>query len=466
MGRNNYSKQEHAPKFPPVLLLSKDNDANKKLGTEAASKSSKSRIRTQSGDKIAIIKQQELKQRRKKLSKASHLHKGHENEEVFIQTRSVPQNSFGKQLSNFQIPLQNSSNFPFNFGEQSNFRIPLLPEKPRGLRVKQIKSMELRSNHDVDYYPSNKNDTINTHLLMNGHPFLDNNDLIDPQFSVEFLLSQKNNGNNNAELQDDHFTLINQNNDQVDIDDGPTPPKIVLLPDNKTIPFPHHRQADIHIDLNNNDDGDNLIYMGSSRASDDDDDKMTKNNNAASNFIKVVRLKNPSVSSSANSAANLRTAAKTVSMFMAEKMDYISSSATKKKDGAYLVEKKTRPPRVLLSSSINATTLSFLKSRFYSGKKRGKKSDTFLESATAKSSSTQNVELSTVLDGAKLNKTRTDDEPEMKMKITMTSSTSVGVIAKVHAHVSHCPKVKSPAEIICDIHIRDSHGHPNPQLVS
>lgn len=40
------------------------------------------------------------------------------------------------------------------------------------------------------------------------------------------------------------------------------------------------------------------------------------------------------------------------------------------------------------------------------------------------------------------------------------------VVAKVHAHISKCPKLYGAVEIICDVSVRERHGQNNPQLVS
>jgi len=40
------------------------------------------------------------------------------------------------------------------------------------------------------------------------------------------------------------------------------------------------------------------------------------------------------------------------------------------------------------------------------------------------------------------------------------------VVKKVHAHISHCPKLNAPAEVICDVHVNEGHRNPKPQLVS
>lgn len=45
------------------------------------------------------------------------------------------------------------------------------------------------------------------------------------------------------------------------------------------------------------------------------------------------------------------------------------------------------------------------------------------------------------------------------------STSSTGVVSKIHAHVSSCPKLDGPSEVICDVHIRRRHGNLNPHLV-
>lgn len=56
------------------------------------------------------------------------------------------------------------------------------------------------------------------------------------------------------------------------------------------------------------------------------------------------------------------------------------------------------------------------------------------------------------------------EEDSSSAQISRSKSAS-GIVALVHAHISHCPKLNSPTEIICDVHIREGHGVHNPQLV-
>ncbi|CAG7729874.1 unnamed protein product [Allacma fusca] len=54
------------------------------------------------------------------------------------------------------------------------------------------------------------------------------------------------------------------------------------------------------------------------------------------------------------------------------------------------------------------------------------------------------------------------ESPELE--VTTGNGINSGVVSKVHAHISHCPKLYGPVEIICDVNIRERHGNPNPFL--
>lgn len=371
---------------------------SKKVGS--AVRKSRSRVKANSGGKIAIIRQQELKQIQKDSRKSpsspkitasnSHGSSLWNEDEVDMQSDKDSMQAKSKLLEN---------------SEQNSFQIPVL-----GLRVASMRMsrpnllLQLQSNYEPDIAP-------NTQNLRQKHPLiLNNNDLVDPQIPL-------NNDHNDNNYKEGHFTLINlNNNEQVEVGE----------------------EDQAHIPPSDLDNQDSLIGPDSDLGTNHNDITTPANSSNSSNsiadYVKVVRVRGPKggttlISRNDTDLTFLPTAEKTMSMFMAQKMVELDEASP-----------SNNPPRLLLSSSITAQRLAFLKDKSKSKKRFHK---LLAQKAVQK-----------------------EDESPLKMKMTMTSSSSRGVIAKVHAHVSQCPKLKAPAEIICDINIRDSHGHPNPQLVS
>jgi hypothetical protein len=519
-----------------LIPVSKSKAEKSGLGTEMT----KSRIKSNAATKVAIIRQQELKKMQKERPKTTSttVSSLDDDEEVFLKPlsgQSIDKLTKKKLLAS-KVTERDIRKLKYaslsNIGRpahKSEFKIPVLPKpkqnnyKDSGLTGKSTIEIDAVAELLKDHRdPFRKRDSI-----------LGNNDLINNRLEGAGV---------NDSQEDGHFTLINLHNDEVNIvqdSDGDNDNGHERQIESPPLSQTYSSSPSFSSNLDHGDDSllllesqnDALVNKTLDRTG-GSDRRMSKINSstsspttaASTNFIKVVRVKNPLSSSSVipipttssstninnlnlplfiqkqlpfllsqqklplnNETANyvaaaliaaasinnnngmgskndVSTAHKTLSLFLAKRL----------KTHEHVADNTKAEKSVSNSAAANiAATRSYVKASNVA-------SSSFNRHITKESWRGYNRNFnakSVAIDARSENKIGNGSDDQQQDPLTESSTTAKsthgggvarprGVVSKVHAHVSNCPKLKAPAEIICDIHIRERHDHPNPQLVS
>jgi len=555
---------------PPTLKSKAEKSG---LGTEVT----KNRIKNNAAAKIAIIRQQELKQiQKERLSNIRSYDDGDLNS-VFDSSPALalPSKDHDDELSKNTLPKyptritdtdiknirQQAAKLASNFSSplpgrpvyKSTYKFPVLSNKPTVIPSPSIvpKNNQVSSVHL-------ETDAVQKLLKDNEDPFkkrdsiLENNDIINNNNDKASAVTGKEVEN------DGHFTLINLHNDRVkivqDFDDESTTSPIVPEVEEPRPLSQSYLASPSFSDLDHGDS--TLLFLGSSNNNDhalvnktlpglvimksrsQESEFPPRSSTAAStNFIRVVQVKSSPLSlspvpnnnnvdasspSSSNASSlssnktndsnllllpyyikpsnnnpvsrqNLSSINNETSSAAAAAANYVASvliggasinksgagNAVFNKDKNVATAEKTLSMFVARKNSekevkgdVSSYSSGFNVTSYYSSSKKYRKKESYGINNGNKfgwKSVVIERELGNKIgNGSQSSVTTGPGSPESSTK-KMTNNKGVrprGVVSRVHAHVSHCPKLKAPAEIICDIHIRERHDHPNPQLVS